>query len=260
MSRAPRLAACALLAAVVAPATPAGAQDAASETAGTEAIDDPKLERRLGSRIDLAPSPTSDVVVAEAAPSPEADATPTFGRDVVVAEATPSAAEPFVAKHPRAKLAYRRFNFSQIGGANGRSVGADEAFNVVSLDLYPVSSNWRFGLSTQYGWEDGTFRQNGDVILAETLAIGGQIPGDVFTPFFEIYGGGGLMQRTHASLNSIATVYGEAGVDVGTEIFLAKHAYISVAGGYLHSADWFLKKSVGSISGDTLCLKIGFGI
>jgi hypothetical protein len=235
-----------------------------------EGIDDPKLERRLGSRVSLAEGTSSPV--AEGAPSlaapsslalvPAATYAPSSAdgpADVV--SATPSAPEPGGPKVPRLKFAYRRFTFAQIGPPTAPGSGGSEIFNVVSVDLYPVSNTWRFGLSTQYGWEDGTFRSNRDAFFAETLSLGGQLPGDVFTPFFELYGGGGLLQRLPApTLNAHATAYGELGIDVGTEIFLARHAYLSIAGGYLHNVNGFLQaKKATSISGDTLCFKVGFG-
>jgi hypothetical protein len=231
-------------------------------TDASERIDDPKLERRLGTRIALGVAPAG-AASSEATPPASGTASPTFGRDVVVAEATsPEAQEPVTPKVPRLKLSYRRFAFAQIGPPGAAGSGPSETFNVVALDLYPVSSSWRFGLSTQYGWEDGTFRSNRDAFIAEALSLGGQLPGDVFTPFFELYGGGGLMQRLPApTLNAHATAYGELGVDVGTEIFFARHAYLSVAGGYLHSENGFVQaKKFTSISGDTLCFKVGFGI
>jgi hypothetical protein len=232
-----------------------------------ERIDDPKLERRLGTRLVLPPDATGGALEAPVAgETPVADAAsvsgPTFGRDVVVAEAKePAKAGPLAPKVPRLQLSYRRFTFNEVNAGAGALTGPSEVFNVVSIDLFPISNTWRFGLSTQYGWQDGTFRQGGDAFIAEAFSIGGQLPGDVFTPFFEFYGGGGLMQRLHSNLNSAATAYGELGVDVGTEIFFARHAYFSVAGGYLHSVDGFVKAKVFStISGDTLCFKLGFGI
>ena len=133
----------------------------------------------------------------------------------------------------------------------------------MSLDLYPVSSTWRFGLSTQYGWEQGTFRANGDAFIAESLSLGGQLPGPVVTPFFEGHVGGGLMQRTHAglSLNTIATGYAQLGVDVGLDFFLARHAFLSAALGYLHGTNGFVQNNAfGSFSVDTWAFKLGVGL
>jgi hypothetical protein len=162
---------------------------------------------------------------------------------------------------PRLKLGYRRFTFAQVGATAMSGPGVDEPFDVLSIDLYPVSSTWRFGLSTQYGWQSGTFRQGGDAFIAEAVSLGGQIPGVNFTPFFEVYAGGGYMQRTHAALNSIATAYGQLGVDVGSEVFLASHFCVSGAIGFIHGANGFVKDAkFGSFSVDTLSFKLGVGL
>jgi hypothetical protein len=265
MLRPPRFGACMLACTLSAFGVAGVAPTAFAEETGaadtSEGIDDPKLERRLGTRLALGADPAG--APPDAASSPAGDAaapgSSSFAGDVVIAEATPDAGQP---KVPRLKLAYRWFTFAQIGPVGAASSGASEVFHVVSLDLYPVSTNWRFGLSTQYGWQDGQFRENkGDAFLAETLSLGGQLPGDKFTPFFEVFGGGGFMQRPHAVVNTVATAFGELGVDVGTEIFFARHAYLSLAGGYLHSVNGFGQANkLTTISGNTLSFKIGFGI
>jgi len=240
---------------------------AATPPAGAESIDDPKVERRLGSRIDLPAGPAPAASIADASAAPSGDAIPgAMPGDVagppaeVAATMTPRPAERRV---PRLQLAYRRFTFAQLGAAPSPGAGADEAFNVVSLDFYPISSTWRFGLSTQYGWEQGTFRANGDAFIAQSLSLGGQIPGPVVTPFFEGHAGGGLLQRTHPglSLNTIATGYVQLGVDVGIDVFLAKHAFVSLALGYLHGTNGFVQNNAfGSFSVDTWAFKLGFGL
>jgi hypothetical protein len=233
---------------------------------GSESIDDPKVERRLGTRIDLpaAPPPAASVdggVIADAFAMPAPVSDTASGAAPVVSETVgPGRAERRV---PRVQIAYRRFTFAQVGAAKSPGAGADEAFNVLSLDFYPISSKWRFGLSTQYGWEQGTFRANGDAFVAESLSLGGQIPGPVVTPFFEGHAGGGLMQRTHTglSLNTIATGYVQLGVDVGLDVFLARHAFVSVALGYIHGTDGFVQENVfNSFSVDTWAFKLGFGL
>jgi hypothetical protein len=251
------------LAALSATGIPAALAQEAPVPQGAEAIDDPKLERRLGTRVSLASPDNVAPELAEGAtfaPLGESSTSPYAERDDVLA-ASPTPPEPFVRKVPRLKIAYGRFDFVQVGAPTGTTAGASETFNVVSLDLYPVSSNWRFGLSTQYGWQDGTFRKRGDAFLAEALSLGGQLPGDVFTPFFEVFGGGGLMQRLNSNLNTPGNAYGEFGVSVGTEIFLARHAFLSLAGGYLHNYNgYFYMKKYTSSSNDVLTFKVGFGI
>jgi hypothetical protein len=227
---------------------------AAFAQSAEESIDDPKVERRLGTRIDVPPVP-----FASAPP----DVAPTGAASpAAVTEATvkPPAPETRTA---RVQIAYRRFTFAQIAKATSAAPAEDESFNVVSLDFYPVSTAWRFGSSTQYGWEQGTFRANGDAFIAESLMLGGQIPGPVVTPFFEVHAGAGLMQRTHAGLglNTIATAYGQLGVDVGMDVFVARYAFFSAAIGYLHGTDGFVKENTfASFSVDTWAFKLGFGL
>jgi len=237
-------------------AASARAQEAATPPAG-ERIDDPKLERRLGTRIDLGVATSAGPTGAAEADGPAA-----------VAETTPEASRPLpegrssAPRTPRLKVGFRRFTFAQVGAtAMSGPSGADEPFDVASLDFYPVSSSWRFGLTTQYGWQEGTFRQGGDAFIAQSVSLGGQIPGPAVTPFFEAYAGGGYMQRTHAGLNAVATVYGQLGFDVGSELFVARHLCVSAAVGYLHAANGFVKDSVfGSFSIDTWSFKLGLGL
>jgi hypothetical protein len=247
-------------------AASARAQEAATSPAG-ERIDDPKLERRLGTRIDLgvaASAGPAGLEPASAGPVGTAEA----DGPAAVAETTPEAPPPLpegrssAPRTPRLKVGFRRFTFAQIGAtAMSGPSGADEPFDVASLDFYPISSSWRFGLTTQYGWQEGTFRQGGDAFIAQSVSLGGQIPGPAVTPFFEAYAGGGYMQRTHAGLNAVATVYGQLGFDVGSELFLARHLCVSAAVGYLHAANGFVKDSVfGSFSIDTWSFKLGLGL
>ena len=69
------------------------------------------------------------------------------------------------------------------------------------------------------------------------------------------------MQRTHAGLNGIATAYGQLGVDVGTELFLARYAFLSAAVGFLRGTNGFAKDNeFGSFSVNAWTFKVGFGI
>jgi len=249
---------------LVASAAAARAQDAPS-SAATGDIDDPKVARRLGTRVELgAPSPEgAPGLVAPAAEPAGAAAPPRSAQppETDLRDTGARAEAPRRPNTPRLKLGYRYFTFAQIGAKADSGPGKDESFNVLSLDLYPVSSGWRFGLTTQYGWESGTFRQGGDAFVAESLSLGGQLPGAVATPFFEVYGGGGLMQRTHAGLNAIASVYGQYGLDVGVDVFLARYLCMSFAFGYVHPANGFVKEQAyGSFSADTWSFKVGVGL
>ena len=110
MLRLPRFGACILALGVAGVATTALADELGAADA-TERIDDPKLERRLGTRVALGAAPAG-------AP------TPTFAGDIVIAEATPSEAQDSgQAKVPRLKLAYRWFTFAQIGPVGAASSG-----------------------------------------------------------------------------------------------------------------------------------------
>ncbi|HEX4404932.1 MAG TPA: hypothetical protein VH560_08900 [Polyangia bacterium] len=215
-----------------------------------ESIDDPKVERRLGTRVDYATtSPVGDALAP-------ADAAP-----VAVIGAQAGSPAELVRRVPRLMLGYRRFTFAHIGATSSSGPGADEPFDVVSLDFFPVSNTFRFGMSTQYGWQEGTFRQNGDVILAETLSLGVQAAGPVATPFVDGYAGAGLMQRTNAGLNTIATLYDELGIDAGVDFFLAPHFFLSASLAYLHAQNWFAKSNLlGDFSVDTWSFKLGMGL
>jgi hypothetical protein len=270
MSAPGRLVVCACLLLVVL----AGTRRAAAQEAGaleiSESIDDPKVERRLGMRVELVatsafdasgalPGPTADAA-GLAAPPPEADA--------VARSPEPAAADR--PKVPHLKVAYRWLPLAQLkqsamdGAVSGR--GADETFHAVSLDFYPISSTWRLGLSTQYGWESGTFRANGDAYLAQSVSLGGQIPGKTFTPFIEPHAGIGLMQRMHAGLDNKGTGIVLLGIDVGTEIFMARYAYLSLSLGYVHAANYFAAAdpiggyALAKLLADAFTIKVGFGI
>jgi hypothetical protein len=172
--------------------------------------------------------------------------------------------DPFAGTQvPRLKLSYRRFSFVRIGAsAPGSTIGAaaSEPFDVVSLDYYPVSSFVRFGLSTQYGAESGKLMGGGDLFIDQSFSLGAQIPGHIFTPFAEAFAGGGYMRRMQFG-SSVPTVYWQYGVDVGTEIFMARYAFFSVALGYLHPVNGFTKGlSFTSVYVDTWSLKLGIGL
>ena len=227
-----------------------------------EPIDDPKLERRLGTRVDLAPAVTGDAGAGAPAPTSAAPAV-----ELLVPGApeqddvSPEGSTP--PRKPRLKLAYRRFTFAQIGATTMTTPAQDEPFNVVSLDFYPVSSIIRFGLTGQYGWQEGTFRQNGDAFFAGGTSLGVQSPGPVLTPFVEGYAFAGLMQRTKAGLglNSIASALGELGIDAGTEAFLATNFCLTFALGYVHLANGYVRNnSFESFSVDTWSFKLGIGL
>jgi hypothetical protein len=237
----------------------------AARAQDAESIDDPKLERRLGARVELEPAAAAPV---PAGPAEGASAAWVAPLAPAVAEAPAgevAASGPAPAtesRTPRLKLGYRRFAFAQVPPQGKTGAGASEPFDVLSVDLYPISSTWRFGLTAQYGWQEGTFRQNGDAFFSAVTSLGWQIPGPALTPFFEGYAGGGLMQRTKSDLglNTIATAFGELGFDVGTELFLARHLCLSFAVGYVHLTDGYARKTFDSFSVDTWSFKVGMGL
>jgi hypothetical protein len=231
-------------------------QEPSVEEAG-EDIDDPKVARRLGERIELGPAAQPG---AEGAPADFVSPLPAAEPVPELVEAAASAPGPLLT--PRLKVGYRRFAFAQIAPKGMSGAGASEPFSVLSVDFYPISSIWRFGLTAQYGWQEGTFRENGDAFLAGVTSLGWQIPGPVITPFVEGFAGGGLMQRTkqELDLNTIATAFGELGVDLGMEVFLARHFCVSLAMGWIHLANGYARQAFETFSTDTWSFKLGVGL
>lgn len=163
---------------------------------------------------------------------------------------------------PRAKLGYRRFTFVRPGATSGSAV-ASESFDNLSLDIYPVSSIVRLGLSTQLGWESGRLNDGGDYLFAESLSLGVQRRGRV-TPFGEFLLGGGYMRRMQVGM-SVPTAYWQFGLDGGCEIYLGGRSYVSVAIGYLRPVNGFVQSKANdtaftSIYLDTWSFKVGVGI
>jgi len=167
---------------------------------------------------------------------------------------------------PRAKLAYRRFGFSRMPvvetsatGSTTTTAPAGEAFESLSLDLYPMSSYMRVGFSSQFGWESGQFQRTGDYFVAESATLGIQWPGR-FTPFAEALAGAGYMRRKQGTSDK-PSAYWQLGIDAGVEIYFANRAYGSLALGYLRPGNLFYAdKALAGIRADTFSFKIGIGI
>ena len=152
----------------------------------------------------------------------------------------------------------------QVGAtASGSSTGSatSEPFDSLSLDFYPISRLVRFGLSTQYGWQSGQFGTgNGDYFIAQSASLGLQSAGPVVTPFAEAFAGGGYMRRFQFD-RTVPTAYWQLGVDAGASFFLGDVGYVSVALGYLHPVNGFVKEtSFTSVYVDTWSLKLGIGL
>ncbi|HET6148707.1 MAG TPA: hypothetical protein VFH68_14320 [Polyangia bacterium] len=248
--------------------------------ADADAIDDPKLARRLGSRVTLGAStaPTAAAVggpvtpagvatsgsAAAPASAPGVPAVDVVGGPV---SAQPAAAAPSGAgetgRTPTIGLGYRRFSFVQIGATTGSGAGAaaSEPFDSIALDFYPISRTLRFGLTTQYGWQSGRFdSRDGDYFIAQSVSLGVQHPGPTITPFAEAFAGAGYLRRFQFD-RTIPTAYWQFGLDAGANLFVAEHGYVSLALGYLRPVNGFAKmQSFTSVYVDTWSLKLGFGL
>jgi hypothetical protein len=200
--------------------------------------------------------------VETATPPPPSQPSAVGGPDTITRRVSPGEAAPSSETNtPRLKIGWRRFSFVRVGASDGPSAtsAASEPFNVLSLDFYPASSFVRFGLSAQYGSESGKLMGGGDYFFNQTFSLGMQMAGRTFTPFAEGFAGGGYMRRMQFG-SSVPTAYWQFGVDVGTEIFMARFADISVALGYMHPVNGFTRGlSFTSVYVDTWSLKMGFG-
>ena len=242
---------------------------------GGDDLDDPKMARRLGTRaappesVPLPAPSVQPVAVSQPANRPRDQPPVTLTRTASVAASEPAPpAEPATSwpsgRTPRLGFGYRRFSFVQVGATGAGStngVAASEPFDSVSLDYYPISNLLRFGLSTQYGWQDGRFNSgNGDYFIAESTSLGIQHPGSWASPFAEVFAGGGYMRRYQFD-RTIPTAYWQFGIDAGASFFLPEHGYVSLALGYLRPVNGFLKEqSFTSVYVDTWSIKLGFGL
>jgi hypothetical protein len=162
---------------------------------------------------------------------------------------------------PRLKLAFRRFDFVRIGaaGAADGSV-ASEPFDSVSIDVYPLSSFVRIGLSTQYGWQAGAGFSGGDYFANESLSLGVQLLGRPVVPFAESFAGIGYMRRLQFD-RTVPTAYWQFGVDVGAELYFARTGFVSLALGYLRPVNGFvMQQQFTSAFVDTWSFKLGIGL
>jgi hypothetical protein len=241
-----------------------------------DAIDDPKVSRRLGTRSAVPPPPPvappparPPRVEAAAAPPPpppvQPIATPTeveTGVPTLQRPYTPVAETSFEPTLPRLKLALRRFDFVQIGASeSSNGVAAPETFNSFSVDVYPVSRIVRVGLSTAFGWQSGTWLANGDYFATQSVSLGAQYGGlGRFVPFVEGFAGVGYMRRLQFD-RTIPTAFWQFGADAGVEIYLTKVGFLSFAIGYLRPVNGFARRQqFTTVFVDTWSFKIGVGI
>ena len=241
-------------------------------------IDDPKVSRRLGTRISVPPPPPPPApppaTARPAAPpppaqpvaplpparlSPESEAADT---QTLVHPYTPPAEAAFQPTPPRLKLGLRHFNFIRIGASQTPDgIAATETFNSLGVDVYPVSNVIRIGLTTAFGWQSGTGLLDGDYFATQSFSFGGQYRdlGHV-VPFAEAFTGVGYMRRLQFD-RTIPTAFWQFGADAGVEVYVARTGYLSLALGYLRPVNGFaVRQQFTSVFVDTWSLKLGIGI
>ena len=150
----------------------------------------------------------------------------------------------------------------QIGASSSiNGAVASEPFNSVGVDVYPLTSLVRVGLSTQYGWQSGDVRLERRLLRgAVAVARRAVLEAGRFVPFAEAFGGIGYMRRLQFD-RTVPTVYWQLGVDVGTEIYFARTGYISLAIGYLRPVNGFARvQQFETVFVDTWSFKLGIGI
>jgi hypothetical protein len=238
-----------------------------SARAGTSdsEIDDPKVSRRLGTRIDWPARPTEGPSAAPVPSAPVAPPAPVAAAPVGVEPMTDEAAprSAFVYTAPRAKLGMRHFSFVRLGASTALDGRAEsEAFDSVGIDVYPISSIVRVGLSTQFGWQSasGMLGTSGDYFAAQSLSLGGQWLGNRVVPFAEVFGGVGYMRRLQFD-RTIPTAYFQLGVDLGAEVYFARVGFVSVALGYLRPINGFAaQQTFVTAFTDSWSFKVGIGL
>ena len=237
-------------------------------------IDDPKVSRRLGTRISVPPPPAppppkttpapSPPPTRPVAPLPPARLSPERDADMptLVRPYTPPAEASFRPTLPRLKLGVRHFNFVRIGASQSPDgIAASETFNSVGVDVYPVSSAIRIGLSSAFGWQSGPGLLDGDYFATQSFSFGGQYRdlGRV-VPFAEAFTGVGYMRRLQFD-RTVPTAFWQFGADAGVEVYLARTGYLSFALGYLRPINGFaVRQHFTSVFVDTWSLKVGIGI
>jgi hypothetical protein len=244
-------------------------------------FDDPKVFRRLGTRISVPPPrpsappgvpvPVVRPAIAKPSPPPAPQPTPVAapapemegaGVPAIERPYTPVAEAPFEPTLPRLKLGLRRFQFVRIGASSSPDgVAEPETFNNLSVDVYPVSRTIRIGLTSAFGWQSGTWLDNGDYFATQTVSLGAQYR-DLgrIVPFAEGYAGVGYMRRLQFD-RTIPTAFWQFGADVGAEVYVARVGYLSFAVGYMRPVNGFAKRQqFTSVFVDTWSFKIGIGI
>jgi hypothetical protein len=262
----------------------AAASVARAQSPGDDDIDDPKVSRRLGTRITVPPPPaparTPPAAASSPRPAPVRPPEPTVVEPIAPPSpslpqsesdrSTPTLAHayrppeegPFRPSPPRLKLALRHFNFVRIGASDSSAgLAAPETFNSIGFDVYPLSSVIRIGLTTAFGWQSGTFLADGDYFAMQSFSAGGQYRdlGRV-VPFAEAFAGVGYLRRLQFD-RTVPTAFWQFGIDAGAEVYVARVGYLSFALGYLRPVNGFAKRQqFTTVFVDTWSLKVGVGI
>ena len=208
------------------------------------------------------PLPASPPPTAPVEPVPPPAAEGDAGVPTLVRPYTPAAEGPFRPTLPRLKLGLRHFDFVRIGASEtSDGVAAPEAFNSLSVDVYPVSRLVRVGLSTAFGWQSGTWLANGDYFATQSVSLGGQYGGlGRFVPFAEGFTGVGYMRRLQFD-RTVPTAFWQFGADAGVEVYVARVGYLSFAIGYLRPVNGFAKRQqFTTVFVDSWSFKLGVGI
>jgi hypothetical protein len=161
---------------------------------------------------------------------------------------------------PFAKLAYRYLTARSIEGP-------DLQFNVIQLDLLPISQRWvRAGLDIEVGLGPGQYSL---YYLATGVSLGFQYPWRV-TPFVDVRFIAGLVYGDAAGRSFLSYTW-MPGIDFGFELYLVGRLYLSVAIGWAHPVYRGIDATYQrthpladprwkDIESDTFTFKVGLGL
>ena len=186
-----------------------GIHGAAQVAEVAEDVDDPKLARTLN------PAPPS----SENAAVPSSDT-----KDKSQTSATCQIPiEKKIHPAPMVKLSYRQFTAPNLDGTTF-------PFNVIQLDLYPVSMRWfRLGFELEVGISNN---QYSTTYAAGGISLGVQYPWRV-TPFIDGRFIGGVVGGSYMD-HLLVTYTWMAGIDVGIELYVVSRLFLSLAIGWVH--------------------------
>jgi hypothetical protein len=159
---------------------------------------------------------------------------------------------------PRVKLAFRQLVAAGLEGGN-------LTFNGVSLDYYPSSGIFRFGIDTEVGLGD----RYDAWYLTTGAVVGLQYPARV-TPFVDGRFVAGLIGGSALGQTVVSYMY-TGGIDSGIELYIAGRFYLTAAIGWAHPvysgidiaytrANPKLAPHRKEFADDSFTFKIGFGL